>query len=272
MGKEFQEFLQEELNRDANEIMHELDSAPELAALKVPPEVKEDLMKKIQEHKEKEAYHNLSEENKEYIRIGKETIRKKKMNKKKYLILAATLIMAMAFSVTTMGEPLRKIKVTERIVNGRKEIVISTDSDGIIEEGVSEEDEAYQEVEDAFGFSPVRMNYVPEGMEFQRVEVQKESEMAQVHYRRSSNEKIVLHMKTYYREGSMTYSCYDEIVREYTIEKDDVSIKVIQFFVEEIKQDRWVAYFSYQNIQYFLAVIGVEEAEFEKIVENLNFL
>ncbi len=269
MSKEFKEFLQDEMNREADEIMREVENDPEIADLKAPPELKNKLMEQIREYEEKQAYQNLSPEDQELIRLGK--VYKRKRRYRKYLVLAASLIMVMALGVTSVGGPKRMIEVVGQMMAGRKQVLVNTDSDKIELIETIDEEEAYQLIQDEFGFTPVRLYYLPDGMEFQKVEIYDEIQSAQLTYRKKEDRGIVLRMQLNYRTQSFGLDNEDEIVGTYVIENEKVCINVTKYFIKDEQENRWVAQFSYKDVQYFLLVADVGDIEFKKIVKNLEF-
>lgn len=73
MDEEMKRFLQEELKKEADQIMREVEADPEVADLTAPSEIDQKLYEQIKQYKE-EHYapeETLSGEQQELIRLGK---------------------------------------------------------------------------------------------------------------------------------------------------------------------------------------------------------
>ena len=80
MDEEMKRFLQEELKKEADQIMREVEADPEVADLTAPSEIDQKLYEQIKQYKE-EHYapeETLSGEQQELIRLGKIYKRKQK--------------------------------------------------------------------------------------------------------------------------------------------------------------------------------------------------
>ena len=101
MDEEMKRFLQEELKKEADQIMREVEADPEVADLTAPSEIDQKLYK--EEHYAPEE--TLSGEQQELIRLGK--IYKRKQKRRKYVVLAAAVVSAFAVGITSFGGPER---------------------------------------------------------------------------------------------------------------------------------------------------------------------
>lgn len=269
MEDKMRQLLQKEMQDDVDRIMEEVNQDPDLQGVKAPDVIRERLFQQIREHEEKTAYDKLSEENKELIRLGKAYKRKRKWNK--YIILAAALVLAMAFGMTSMGGPEKVLQEVKRMLGGHEQVRINSDDERVrAVESISEVD-AYQQIEDEYGFYPVRMNYLPEGMEFQEVITGENVQGIQILYAQEQDRVIAYIIRPNYRTGSTGIDMEDELVREYDEEIDGITVSVKQYFVEESKEERWIVEFEYQNVQYLLRLYNIEEQEVDKIIKNLYF-
>ncbi|MDD6441000.1 MAG: hypothetical protein PUG71_02620, partial [bacterium] len=71
--KEMEDILKDELEKEAREILAEIEADESLQGLTMPDEAEEELMLKIQKlEEEKAAYERLSEKDKEALRLGRE--------------------------------------------------------------------------------------------------------------------------------------------------------------------------------------------------------
>ena len=77
--KEMEDILKAELEKEAREILAEIEADESLQGLTMPDEAEEELMLKIQKlEEEKAAYERLSEKDKEALRLGREMQMQKK--------------------------------------------------------------------------------------------------------------------------------------------------------------------------------------------------
>ena len=126
--KEMEDILKAELEREARDILAEIEADESLQGLAMPDEAEEELMQKIRKlEEEKAAYERLSEKDKEALRIGRElqmqkenkidgddnkrpdnengnlvTFRKKK--RRTYLIVAVVAVLVMMMGMSAVGE------------------------------------------------------------------------------------------------------------------------------------------------------------------------
>ena len=143
--------------------------------------------------KRMDAYAELSEEDQEALRLGREmlknqseekkiyTIRRKKRNIRRIVALAAVLILVMAVGMTSFGGPERMLQFMKSSVGGRQvSKVNSSDKNKIIEE--EDEEKAYEKIEKEFGIAPVRLWWYPENMEFENMILDTDIQVAEVDY------------------------------------------------------------------------------------------
>ena len=73
MSEEMKRFLQEELKKEANEIMREVDADQDVESLTAPSKIDEKLYEQIRQYKEEQEVlgEKLSTEQQELIRLGK---------------------------------------------------------------------------------------------------------------------------------------------------------------------------------------------------------
>lgn len=137
---QLKEILKDQLNREAKQIEEEVglnDNEEIPNELKI--RMKKALDQKIRERekcsedmKRMDAYAELSEEDQEALRLGREmlknqseerkiyTMRRKKRNIRRIVALAAVLILVMAVGMTSFGGPERMLQFMKSSVGGRK--------------------------------------------------------------------------------------------------------------------------------------------------------
>lgn len=271
MDEEMKRFLQEELKKEADQIMREVEADPEVADLTAPSEIDQKLYEQIKQYKE-EHYapeETLSGEQQELIRLGK--IYKRKQKRRKYVVLAAAVMAAFAVGITSVGGPERIFRKFNNIMASRDQMVLNSDDENVTEAKGSTEEEAYQRIKDEFGFDPVRMYYLPENMEFQEVTILGEIQDSYFIYSNEEKASVLYYINANYNTSSFGVDVEDTLVKEYDMEIDGVCIHIKQYQVSDSTEKRSRGSFEYDGIQYFIIGNGLKEEEFEKILKNLQF-
>ena len=273
MDEEMKRFLQEELKKEADQIMREVEADPEVADLTAPSEIDQKLYEQIKQYKE-EHYapeETLSGEQQELIRLGK--IYKRKQKRRKYVVLAAAVVSAFAVGITSFGGPERIFHKFNWNIGDREQTNFDSDDEDIVAAKVSEEEEVYQKIKDEFGFDPVRMMYLPENMKFQDIIIYREMQNIQIIYTDGDDENKTLRyqVSTSYRDASNGLDVEDLLIKEERVEVKGVSIKIKYYRIEQGNSERISAMFEYQDIQYLLSINNIKADEFEKILKNLKF-
>lgn len=270
MSEEMKRLLKEELKKDADNIMRETEEDPNVENVKATPELRNKIFEEIRQYEKEQTYKNLPEEYRELVELGK--VYKKKKKNRKYLVLAAALVLAMSVGVTSMGGPERIFKEIRWAIGGREQVNVDSDSDRVVKPEVSSEEEAYQEVQDKLGFEPVRMDYMPEGMEFVEFILNENMKTAQFNYHGRNSESIVYRVKANYRQGSVGFDVEDQLVDKFTVYQNDTAIDAKEYLIKDTDDRRWIVRFEYKNVQYFMMINGIKKAGIEKILKNLYFL
>ncbi len=273
MDEEMKRFLQEELKKEADQIMREVEADPEVADLTAPSEIDQKLYEQIKQYKE-EHYapeETLSGEQQELIRLGK--IYKRKQKRRKYVVLAAAVVSAFAVGITSFGGPERIFHKFNWNIGDREQTNFDSDDEDIVAAKASEEEEAYQKIKDEFGIEPVRMMYLPENMKFQDIIIYREMQNIQIIYTDGDDENKTLRyqVSTSYRDASNGLDVEDLLIKEERVEVKGVSIKIKYYRIEQGNSERISAMFEYQDIQYLLSINNIKADEFEKILKNLKF-
>ena len=198
---QLKEILKDQLNKEAKQIEEEVglnDNEEIPNELKI--RMKNALDQKIREREKRsedmkrtDAYAKLSEEDLEALRLGREmlknqseekkiyTMRRKKRNIRRVVALAAVLILVMAVGMTSIGGPERMLQFMKSSVGGRKvSQVDSSDKNKVIEE--EDEEKAYEKIAEEFGIEPVRIIWRPKGMEFIKMELDTDIQVAELDY------------------------------------------------------------------------------------------
>jgi len=270
MSDEMKRFLQEELKKEADQILQEVEADSEVADLKASEEIDERLYEQIRQYKEKQDAPEevLSEQQQEWIRLGK--IYQSKRKNRKYVVLATAMMAAFAVGITSFGEPERIFEKFNHMMAGRNQIVLNSDDENVTEAKTSAEEEAYQKIKDEFGFDPVRILYLPEGMIFEESTVFREMQSVQIIYKKV-NMNLRYEVNVNYCDGSIGMDIEDKTIGEKRIKVGGTSIEVRKYSVEGTMEEKIIATFVYENMQYIITSDNIKEAEFEKILKNLKF-
>lgn len=267
--EKWKQFMQKEMEKEMQEIdaiLEEMNQDPNMRDVIAPEGIHEKLFEQIHEGQEEDR---LSEDEKELIRLG--MVYKKTRKWAKVLVPLVAIVGAMVVSVTCMGGPTKVVEKVKGMLEGREQL--NNDSeDGRTEEIITvSEVEAYQKIEDEFGFYPVRLDYLPDGIEFKEIILTGAAQSIYLNYAGEKEETIVYSIYPNYRTGSVGRDVEDEAIDEYEKVVHDITINVKKYFVEEDQCNRYIAQYEYKNVYYVLRINDVEDTEVEKIVGNLYF-
>lgn len=286
---QLKEILKDQLNKEAKQIEEEVglnDNEEIPNELKI--RMKNALDQKIRERekcsedmKRMDAYAELSEEDQEALRLGREmlknqseekkiyTMRRKKRNIRRIVALAAVLILVMAVGITSFGGPERMLQFMKSSVGGRQvSKVNSSDKNKIIEE--EDEEKAYEKIEKEFGIAPVRLWWYPENVEFENMILDTDIQVAEVDYL-YKDKKIEYFVSASYGEVSWGYDNEDKKIDYYCEQVKGTDIEVTEYETPETERNRYVAEFEYKKLHYCLSGELTKE-EIENILKNLYFL
>lgn len=250
---------QEELNliEETERFMEEVGRNPRAANAFPPESAFDELMEKIRKQDEEQ----------ELIRLGR--IYKKKRGMRKYLILAAALVLALALGMTSIGgEKISEIFQMKKY--GREQTKM--DSDGVIRPlDHIMEDEVYQEIEDVYGLYPVTFGYLPMDMEFQNATFNEPLRQIFLIYQGQEKQQMICRLYLNYNEHAREIDMEDGVIGTSSIQLPETTVMLKEQEVFGDRSPRWTAEFEYQNIFYYYVFLEIEQEEVEKIVKNLNF-
>ena len=227
------------------------------------------------------AYDGLSEEDKEALRLGREMLKnqgeekiirttgRKKRTLRRLVALAAVLVLVMAIGMTSFGGPERVLQFVKSSVGGRQvSKVNSSDKNKIIEE--EDEEKAYEKIAEEFGIEPVRIVWRPDGMKFERMELDSDIQVAELDYL-YNGENTEFIVSASYGEVSLGADNEDEITDCYYVQTKETQAEVSEYKTPETETNRYKAEFKYKNLYYCLTGTMTKE-ELEKILHNLYFM
>ena len=166
--KELDRIIREALSYEDEKLMDIVRNEPSLADVKAPDSLKEKLFAQIEEYKEEQARIEEQERVKRLERKYKRAVRWNKA-----LVIVAALVAVMALGITSMGGPQRVLEEFKRKIGGREQTVVDSD-DSIQKQESSNEVDAFEKIEKAFGHYPVRMDYISSGVYYLECVLEKE--------------------------------------------------------------------------------------------------
>lgn len=268
--KKWKEFIQREMDKEMDEIegvLEKINNDPVMREWKAPEGLRDGLFEQI--HAKEAEKSRLSDDEKELIRLGMVYKKRRKWNK--LLVLAAAVVCALAVGVTSIGGPKRVFEKFGWNIGDREQTNIDTDDERIKEPNVVTEAEAYDKIEDVFGFRPVELVYSPDGIEFDEIIITDDAQNIYLSYIGDNQETIIYFIYPNYRTGSLGQDVEDTLVDEYNKVVRDVTINVKEYLIEENKTKRCMVSYEYQNVYYVLETNSIDKTEVDKIIEGLYF-
>ena len=282
-NEQFSQFLNEQLQRVAEEIEKELEEHPELADLSPDDSVKDRLYAQIEEYETQKALSKLSEKDREALRLGRmlqkereedeirRTVRKRRMGWRRIAALAAVMVFVLGLGITSVGGPKRVMEVMQQMVGGREMTQIESDNDETLKSGESEEEKAYQQIKDELGIDPVRIATNSLELEFISAEIDEMLQTAVVLYNNKDGKVISYIISISYSDSSFGVDIEDELVREFQQQKGGLNITVKEYNIVQNNEKLYSAEFNRQDV-YYQITGSVDEADMKKIINNLSFL
>lgn len=267
MFDDWKNMLEEEMEREADLIMEEVNSDPSIRDVEAPPEMYEELMEQINEYERQMALKRLSDEDKEYMRLGKEYAKRRKNNQ--ILMLAVAAVAAFMFGTVSIGENQSIFGFMSRLFGDGEEVVV--DSDDIEPIMYVDENKLYEDIEKEYGFVPVKLGYLPKGTEFYEAAFSKSIQDIHIVYETSDKTSLVYIIRPNYRDASFGTVVEDEKKQEYQMTVDDVNVVVAEYQIAESGEAKWTVYFEYEDVTYMLRILDMKQEDVERIVLNLLF-
>lgn len=269
MYKDMKKFLKEELKKEAEQALQDVQNDPELRDLKAPDEIRERLFAEVDAKEVQNEPRVLTEEEEKLIEIGRLYIRRQK--RRKYLVVALVAVLVFAFGITAMGGPKKLVEDIRRMMMGRTQMGVDVDSDNFEPIEIVNEEAGYQMVKDKWGVEPVRMQYYLEGTSLERFEYNELIKMVQFFYKKDGIYKITYQITPNLGTLSKGTDMEESSLQEYELTVQEQKINVKEYQISGRDNSRWVIDFKYQNLQYFLWIEDETQSNMEKIVKNLKF-
>lgn len=320
--------LKAELEKEAGEIMEEMDSDESLQDISFPEDLDEKMWSKIQEYEEQQkAYEKLSDADKEAIRLGREVqalrggedtkdrlkkyaesdsyidnvvpiehvkheadnkasddgtnvetgkkagkkkVKKRKRHWKVYGIVAIVAVLAMMWSMVSIGGTPFFGRVLNDIIGDREMVKVNTEREDGDKNKIDEYDEAkvYEEIKNKFGVDIVRILKKPDDMVLIQSDIDEVLKRVCLIY--ENRETLIQYQMEIQSENkSYAYDVEDEKVKKEQIVVDGNTIDIIQYELDDGKEE-YVARFTYEGVFYTINATMSEE-EFKEFLKNLYF-
>ena len=272
--KKFHEWISSEFEKEADDLerrLKEREAAnPELAAMKMPDDSFDDLMRRIEAGKKAETGdleketgtdHVVSLE--EHPASGRKSFH---MQKRVFLAVAAAAVLVVATGVGATGAKLFVPKVENSGEDGEFNTTIIN---GEMEEDrdVTEE-EAYEEIEDKIGIQALRLSNKPQDMILESVYI--DEAMGEVQMQFQINEKTFI----IYENKQMDNAAFDKKIDGEVV--DDIDSFYLNKTIEILQIDKGNGTYSYasyfeQGNAYYSIISDLKLEEFEQIIAEIYF-
>lgn len=271
------------------------------SVLNPTPEMKERLKKRIEEYEkqrelQEQLYAQLSEEDREALKLGKELQRQRKIDAsskesqrkknrrtksgswKKNIVSAAAgigivIAVTSGFTIASVGGPKQALKIAREMFGERNRATINANVEGNnSESGLNEmdaEEQAYQQIKDELGFDPVRLGYLPEGMVFDGIAIDKNSQEVYMRYYKEK-EDLTFIMQKRYIAGKTAIDIEDQMISQQYISIEKGDVLLTEYQIKDINSKTISAEFEYDQTWYCIyGQIGNDEMK--KVINNLIF-
>lgn len=277
-GSDLEEIIREELHKEAEETRRTVEaSETEDLSQDRKEAIRQNLKEQIDEYKKEKVYEQLSPEDREALELGRQIRREReeaqeKKGRKRFgkiaLNLTAVLALVSILGITSVGGPARLVEMMKRAVGAREVVQVDSNEENlkIAEE---REEEAYQEIKDAFGVDPVKILVRPNQLKFVKLNLDRELQIAEMYYQ-YNEENVVYFVNASYANTSWGVDAEDVVIDSYNKKRSGQEIKIQEYQIEGTEQKRYSASYTFNGVEYFL--IGtMSKADFELIIENLYF-
>lgn len=320
--------LKAELEKEAGEIMEEVDSDESLQDISFPEDLDEKMWSKIQEYEEQQkAYEKLSDADKEAIRLGREVqalrggedtkdrlkkdvesdsyidnvvpiehgkhetdnkasddgtdeetgkeagkkkVKKRKRHWKVYGIVAIVAVLAMMWSMVSIGGTPFFGKLWTQTIGDRKMTQVDTEREDGDKNKVDDYDESkvYEEIKQKFGVDVVRLKRNSDGMALVQSDIDEVLKKVCLIYE-NNNTFIQYQMEIQSENKSYAYDIEDKKVKRIQITVDGNKIDIIQYELDDGNEEN-IAQFTYEDVFYTINAT-MEEDDFKELLKNLYF-
>lgn len=283
--EQFAAFMEEQMQKEAEQIEEELKKNPEIARLSPGDGAKERLYERIEEYERQQAVRRLSPEDQEALRLGRQIQKEKAREEeskaasrpgsgskrffKRLAGVAAVFVIVAAVGITGVGGPDRVMEVAQQLFGGREVTKVNSDENDILSSTESEEEKAYQEIKDKFGSEPVRIINQSPNIQFVDMQLDEQLRVADIFY--DNNGEIISYIIDCSQNNeAWGFDVEDTLENEYVYYLDEVKVIVREYTVEETNEKKYSARFDYKDVHYQLTG-NMTKGEMEEILKNLYF-
>lgn len=266
--EDWKEFIKKEMGKSIDDIMAEIEADPKMKDVKPPEGMYEELMEKIHEHERQTIYEQLSDEDKELIQLGK--VYKKKRRFDRFVVILAAMIVGLWLGTVCIGDEGDVLRFMKQILTGGEQSVSDTGKTEITY--YDEEEELYEAIEKEYGFSPVKLNYLPADTAFKEAVFCEDIQAIYMYYGVEKKADITYIIRPNYREASIVTVIEDDKLQEYTLNVSGIEVLLTEYNIAETNENRWSILWAYQDVQYLLNITNREQVEVEKVVNTLRFI
>ncbi len=265
--EDWKEFIAKEMEKSLDEVMAEIEADPKMKDVKPPEGMYDNVMAMIHEHERQKIYEQLSDEDKELIRLGRAYKKRRRFDG--FVVVLAAMIVGLWLGSVCIGDEGDLLGLMTRIFDKGEELII--DSDSIEPIVYVEESDAYEKIEKEYGFSPIKLNYLPTDTAFKEAGFGTDIQGINMYYVKNGCTHIIYTIRPNYRESSFAIINEDEKKQEYTMVVQDVEVSVKEYNVVDSEENRWLLYWTHENVQYLLRITNEKQEEVEKIVKDMVF-
>lgn len=264
---DIEQYLREEFEKEAKETLEEVENDKDLDTVKVPDEMYEQIMVKINAFEQEQAASKQLDDSYEVPRYAR---RKVGFSRKKTCgLVAAAAVLVIGAGVTSVGGPQYILETMQQKVGGREMTQTDTKNQKKVNSGVSKEEEAFENIKEELGFEPIRINYLPRGTVFKNYEIFADLYSARLEFD-YNGKTLVYRIRANYTQSSYGIDIEDKLIDEWKMVVSGIDIAIKEYQIEETGEIEYEAGFKYNNIAYSFSGI-IPWKELEKILQNLYF-
>ena len=282
---DYEKRIWEGIDKDAEEIIKMVEADSEAMSAEPSEEMDRKIYAMIPGHEdtdsEDSAMEDLSEEDQEALRLGRELQKRRKEKEeeksraksrhhwKRITAAAAVLVLVIGIGTTGVGGPKRIVEMVEGTFGGRDASRVNVSKEETKDTEENKEERIYQEIKDKLDFDPVKIIILPNMMEYEYGEIDEDMQMAQLIYKYGEG-NISYSINATYSEKVVGTDLEDDITDSYIFQEDKLKAEVTEHELEGSNMKEYSAKFEYKGIHYqIIGTMGKED--FEKVLKNLHF-
>lgn len=201
---------------------------------------------------------------------GKKKVKKRKRHWKAYGIVAIVAVLAMMWSMVSIGGTPFFGRVLNDIIGDREMVKVNTEREDGDKNKVDghDEEKVYEEIKQKFGVDVVRLKRNSDGMALVQSDIDEVLKKVCLIYE-NNNTFIQYQMEIQSENKSYAYDIEDKKVKRTQITVDGNKIDIIQYELDDGNEEN-VAQFTYEDVFYTINAT-MEEDDFKELLKNLYF-